>query len=41
MDRKLKSIEDLIIEETIKYTGAHEGTLFDSNDVFIILNSET
>lgn len=26
MDQKLKTIEDLIIEETIKYTGAHEGT---------------
>ncbi|XP_055379432.1 trichohyalin [Condylostylus longicornis] len=25
MDSKLKSIEDLIIDETIKYTGAHEG----------------
>lgn len=26
MDKKLQSIEDLIIDETIKYTGAHEGT---------------
>ncbi|XP_067633025.1 neurofilament medium polypeptide [Eurosta solidaginis] len=25
MDRKLQSIEDFIIDETIKYTGAHEG----------------
>lgn len=25
MDKKLKTIEDLIIDETIKYTGAHEG----------------
>lgn len=25
MDLKLKTIEDLIIDETIKYTGAHEG----------------
>lgn len=25
MDDKLKNIEDLIIEETVKYTGAHEG----------------
>lgn len=25
MDEKLKNIEDLIIEETVKYTGAHEG----------------
>lgn len=25
MDQKLKTIEDLIIDETIKYTGAHEG----------------
>lgn len=25
MDAKLKNIEDLIIEETVKYTGAHEG----------------
>ncbi|KAM8714365.1 hypothetical protein ACLKA7_014487 [Drosophila subpalustris] len=25
MDKKLQSIEDFIIEETIKYTGAHEG----------------
>uniref|UniRef100_A0A1B0D370 Uncharacterized protein n=1 Tax=Phlebotomus papatasi TaxID=29031 RepID=A0A1B0D370_PHLPP len=25
MDQKLKNIEDLIIDETIKYTGAHEG----------------
>lgn len=25
MDKKLQSIEDFIIDETIKYTGAHEG----------------
>lgn len=25
MDHKLKTIEDLLIDETIKYTGAHEG----------------
>lgn len=25
MDKKLKTIEDLIIDETVKYTGAHEG----------------
>lgn len=25
MDEKLKNIEDLIIDETVKYTGAHEG----------------
>jgi len=25
MDKKLKNIEDLIIDETVKYTGAHEG----------------
>lgn len=25
MDEKLKTIEDLIIDETVKYTGAHEG----------------
>uniref|UniRef100_A0A336LNG4 CSON015037 protein n=1 Tax=Culicoides sonorensis TaxID=179676 RepID=A0A336LNG4_CULSO len=25
MDQKLKTIEDLLIDETIKYTGAHEG----------------
>lgn len=25
MDQKLKNIEDLIIDETVKYTGAHEG----------------
>lgn len=25
MDHKLKAIEDLLIDETIKYTGAHEG----------------
>lgn len=27
MDLKLKTIEDLIIDETIKYTGAHEGDI--------------
>lgn len=25
MDQKLKNIEDLIIDETVKYTGSHEG----------------
>lgn len=28
MDHKLKTIEELIIDETIKYTGAHEGKQF-------------
>ncbi|XP_063698646.1 zinc finger CCCH domain-containing protein 13 isoform X2 [Culicoides brevitarsis] len=27
MDAKLKAIEDLLIDETIKYTGAHEGNV--------------
>lgn len=27
MDKKLQSIEDFIIGETIKYTGAHEGNI--------------
>ncbi|XP_059620527.1 zinc finger CCCH domain-containing protein 13 [Phlebotomus argentipes] len=32
MDQKLKNIEDLIIDETIKYTGAHEG-ISDPEDI--------
>lgn len=32
MDKKLKTIEDLIIDETIKYTGAHEG-ISDPEDI--------
>lgn len=33
MDRKLQSIEDFIIDETIKYTGAHEGKLAGSQHI--------
>lgn len=32
MDEKLKNIEDLIIDETVKYTGAHDG-IADPKDV--------
>lgn len=32
MDQKLKTIEDLIIDETVKYTGAHEG-ISDPDDI--------
>lgn len=28
MNKKLQAIEDFIINETIKYTGAHEGGYF-------------
>ncbi|XP_055531774.1 uncharacterized protein LOC129722393 [Wyeomyia smithii] len=33
MDRKLKTIEDLILDQTVKYTGDHEGGLTEPEDL--------
>nr|XP_019553794.2 stress response protein NST1 isoform X1 [Aedes albopictus] len=33
MDRKLKTIEDLILDQTVKYTGDHEGGLIEPEEL--------